>query len=106
MKQQLSNFTLHRGNVFIPLRIGRNIIKRHKQVSGARFWSKQHCVIFVKEIKEKPVILLMDQSRNGTYINSSVLRKKGTFLDQHDTIGFGSPLSLFVLEKIKTINIE
>lgn len=106
MKNKLSDFTLHHGNVFIPLLIGRNIIKRQKKITGARFWSQQHCIIFVKTIRDKQIILLIDHSLNGTYVNSSIIRHKAIFLDQHDTIGFGSTVNPFILKKNQTIYID
>lgn len=107
MKSKLSQFILTRDNVNIPLKIGRNKICR-KRGEGHQFMSKQHGVIFVMEKENKELIVLLDSSRNGTFINSANtnINNRGVFIKPGDSVGFGSTLSPFILKRIDIINIE
>lgn len=103
MKSQLSSIVLQ-GDINIPLKIGKNIIRRHK-INGAKYMSKNHCVMYVKEKKERIIIMISDSSLNGTYLNGSHLRQTTAIVNIGDTIGFGNNIHRFVVHQAPTITI-
>lgn len=110
MKTKLSNVTLRGVNnkrgVNIPLRLGINIIGRQGGLLGDRFTSKEHCTIYVQRWKSSELVVLIDTSLNGTYINKSIIRRKTVFLDNDDTIGFGSVTPTFVLRPVPIVQLD
>lgn len=107
MKSKLSMFTLTRGDINIPLKNGRNRIVRQKGI-GAQYMSKYHGIIYVMEKENRELIMFIDQSLNGTYINNreTHIRNRGVILKQGDNIGFGHFLENFKLNKIDTITLD
>lgn len=106
MKKPLSSFVLKQSGINLPLCLGRNVIRRHRDTPNHRFWSRHHCEIYVREKENRSLIILIDKSLNGTYVNTSHIHKQGVFLHPQDEIGFGHPQMTFKLEKMETINID
>lgn len=104
MKSKLSSVILVKNDVNIPLRVGKNIIKRQHTINR-RFTSRSHCTIYIREKKEKVLIFLRDHSLNGTYVNDSFIKNKMVLLSTGDTIGLGNSLEYFKLCSIQTIEI-
>ena len=104
MPNELSPFYL-KGAVNIPLRNGLKKIKRPR-VRNSSYISREHCWIYVKCSGNRSIVVLRDNSTNGTFINRSVIRHASIILKVGDLIGLGSQVQTFELKQAETIELE
>lgn len=104
-KLKLSMVTLIKDNINIPLQIGKNIIYRQRTQHG-RFTSRKHCTIYVKEKRNRSIILMADHSTNGTYVNECFVKNNIMLLSVNDKIGLGSTLESFHLKVIDSVDVN
>lgn len=102
---KLSEFVLKCSGATIPLHVGRTVIQRQHTVHR-RFTSRRHCTIYIKEKKEKRLIVIKNHSRNGTYINECFVKKRNMLLSVNDEIGLGNHLETFRLTPIETVEVD
>lgn len=93
MVKKLSNYFLKNNEVYIPLWTEVNLITR--KMTNNSLSSKQHCFISIKG----DLILLEDNSTNGTFVNNSFIHKESIIIKINDEIGFGSSKNKFCLKK-------
>lgn len=103
---KLANYMLVHERKNIPLRVGKNILQRRQIGINRQYVSRNHCIIYVKEKKGKTLIILEDNSLNGTFVSASFIKKKAIILSENDKLGFGCMLDYFTLTKIATVVID